>query len=82
MDYYGYYNVLDDEIPEDPTYEGFIQQCMLQDVVWVAGVTPCRELVTTLLKRWQPERSMFHVACGEAPITLEDVHVLTRLPTT
>ncbi|CAN1272332.1 hypothetical protein LINPERPRIM_LOCUS14509 [Linum perenne] len=25
---------------------------------------------------------MFHVACGEAPITLEDVHVLTRLPTT
>ncbi|CAN1762242.1 Protein MAIN-LIKE 2, partial [Linum perenne] len=39
------------------------------------------ELVTTLLKRWRPETNTFHLVQGEATITLEDVDILTGLPT-
>ncbi|CAN1177312.1 Serine/threonine-protein phosphatase 7 long form homolog [Linum perenne] len=39
-------------------------------------------MVTTLLERWRPEMNTFHLVPGEATITLEDVEVLTGLPTT
>ncbi|CAN1794337.1 Protein MAIN-LIKE 2 [Linum perenne] len=62
-------------------YEGFLRECRLLPVVHLLGSTPCKELVTTLIERWRPETNTFHLIKGEATITLEDVEVLTGLPT-
>ncbi|CAN1225098.1 Serine/threonine-protein phosphatase 7 long form homolog [Linum perenne] len=65
-----------------PQYQHFLEGCRLSGVLSVLGHTPCKELVTTLIERWRPETNTFHLVPGEATITLEDVKVLTGLPTT
>ncbi|CAN1140193.1 Protein MAIN-LIKE 2 [Linum perenne] len=62
-------------------YERFLRECRLLPVVRLLGSTPCKELVTALIERWRPEMNTFHLIQGEATITLEDVEVLTGLPT-
>ncbi|CAN1292164.1 Protein MAIN-LIKE 2, partial [Linum perenne] len=54
----------------------------LSGVLPVLGHTPCKELVTALIERWRRETNTFHLVPGEATITLEDMEVLTGLPTT
>ncbi|CAN1268914.1 Protein MAIN-LIKE 2 [Linum perenne] len=65
-----------------PQYQQFLEGCRLSGVLPVLGHTPCKELVTALIERWRPETNTFHLVPGEATITLEDVEVLTGLPTT
>ncbi|CAN1775067.1 Protein MAIN-LIKE 2 [Linum perenne] len=65
-----------------PQYLLFLEGCRLSGVLPVIGQTPCKELVTALIERWRPETNTFHLIPGEATITLEDVEVLTGLPTT
>ncbi|CAN1156077.1 Protein MAIN-LIKE 2 [Linum perenne] len=65
-----------------PQYQQFLEGCRLLGVRAVLGHTPCKELVTALIERWRPETNTFHLVPGEATITLEDVEVLTGLPTT
>ncbi|CAN1845094.1 Protein MAIN-LIKE 1 [Linum perenne] len=65
-----------------PPYQPFLEGCRLLGVRAVLGHTPCKELVTALVERWRPETNTFHLVAGEATITLEDVEVLTGLPTT
>ncbi|CAN1181272.1 Protein MAIN-LIKE 2 [Linum perenne] len=65
-----------------PQYQPFLEGCRLLGVRAVLGHTPCKELVTALIERWRPETNTFHLVSGETTITLEDVEVLTGLPTT
>ncbi|CAN1142039.1 Protein MAIN-LIKE 2, partial [Linum perenne] len=65
-----------------PLYQQFLEGCRLSGVLPVLGHTPCKKLVTALIERWRPETNTFHLVPGEATITLEDVEVLTGLPTT
>ncbi|CAN1153821.1 Protein MAIN-LIKE 2 [Linum perenne] len=65
-----------------PQYQPVLEGCRLLGVRAVLGHTPCKELVTALIERWRPETNTFHLVPGEATITLEDVEVLTGLPTT
>ncbi|CAN1216966.1 Protein MAIN-LIKE 2 [Linum perenne] len=65
-----------------PQYQPFLEGCRLLGVRAVLGHTPCKELVTALIERWRPETNTFHLVPGEATITLEDLEVLTGLPTT
>ncbi|CAN1144646.1 Protein MAIN-LIKE 2, partial [Linum perenne] len=63
-----------------PQYDTFLRQCQLFSIVRLLSVTPCKELVTSLIERWRSETNTFHLVQGEASINLEDVEVLTGLP--
>lgn len=56
------------------------------DVIGFGGVVRAgyyilyHSLITALIERWRPETHTFHLSCGEATVTLEDVALLWGLP--
>ncbi|CAN1322376.1 Protein MAIN-LIKE 2 [Linum perenne] len=66
-----------------PQYQHFLEGADFQGYLrFLVILSPCKELVTALIERWRPETNTFHLVPSEATITLEDVEVLTGLPTT
>jgi len=39
-----------------------------------------RDMLTTLMERWDSNSNTFHLSTGEMTVTLEDVYRITRLP--
>ena len=46
----------------------------------ITRMTIDHTLITALVERWRPETNTFHLSCGEATITLEDVAYINGLP--
>ncbi|XP_028201710.1 protein MAIN-LIKE 2-like [Glycine soja] len=73
-----------------PTYHGIEQPSteiipLLQQSGLYTTIKLCRikingGIVNAFVERWRPERHIFHLTCGEATITLQDVSVLLGLP--
>lgn len=52
----------------------------LYQVAMMGDVDLDMSLITSLVERWRPETSTFHMPFGEMTVTLEDVLALWGLP--
>ncbi|RWR94952.1 serine/threonine-protein phosphatase 7 long form [Cinnamomum micranthum f. kanehirae] len=58
----------------------YIRMCGLEQLSNIIRMTIDHPLITALVERWRPETNTFHLPCGEATITLEDVAYIYGLP--
>ncbi|KAL5191642.1 Serine/threonine-protein phosphatase 7 long form [Glycine soja] len=68
-----------EEIPED-----IIPLLRQSGFYWIMKMGYLKinsSLITALIERWRPETHTFHLRCGEATITLQDVSILLGLHT-
>jgi len=73
-----------------PTYQGIeqpmaeiiplLQQSRLYTTIKLCRIKINGGIVNTFVERWRPETHTFHLSCGKATITLQDVSVLLGLP--
>ncbi|KAH1200480.1 Serine/threonine-protein phosphatase 7 long form [Glycine max] len=73
-----------------PTYQGIeqppteiiplLQQSGLYTTIKLRRIKINGGIVNVFVERWRPETHTFHLTCGEATITLQDVSVLLGLP--
>ncbi|KAH1202450.1 Serine/threonine-protein phosphatase 7 long form [Glycine max] len=74
-----------------PTYQGeeqileeivpLLQQCGLYWIIKMGYLKINAVLISAFIERWRPETHTFHLRCGEATITLQDVSILLGLRT-
>ncbi|KAL5153882.1 Serine/threonine-protein phosphatase 7 long form [Glycine soja] len=72
-----------------PTYQGeeqipeeivpLLRQCGFYWIMRMRYLKINAALISAFIERWRPETHMFHLRCGEATITLQDVSVLLGL---
>ncbi|KAH1241653.1 Serine/threonine-protein phosphatase 7 long form [Glycine max] len=72
-----------------PTYQGeeqipeeivpLLRQCGFYWIMKMGYLKINAALITAFIERWRPEIHTFHLRCGEAIITLQDVSVLLGL---
>ena len=54
--------------------------CGLEQLSNIARMTIDHALITALVERWRSKTNTFHLPCGEATVTLEDVAYIYGLP--
>ncbi|KAH1209599.1 Serine/threonine-protein phosphatase 7 long form [Glycine max] len=74
-----------------PTYQGeeqipeeivpLLRQCGFYWIMKMGYLKINAALISAFIERWRPETHTFHLRCGEATITLQDVSVLLGLRT-
>ncbi|CAN1165230.1 Serine/threonine-protein phosphatase 7 long form homolog, partial [Linum perenne] len=64
----------------DDRYSVYVNRARLTHAREFKGVLPDDTLITTMIERWRPETSTFHLPFGECTITLEDIAYITGLP--
>ncbi|KAH1210570.1 Serine/threonine-protein phosphatase 7 long form [Glycine max] len=72
-----------------PTYQGeeqipeeivpLLRQCGFYWIIKMGYLKINAALISAFIERWRPETHTFHLRCGEATITLQDVSVLLGL---
>lgn len=72
--------ILQDKWSLNETQEAFVQETGLLHLSKLQKITIDHSLISALVERWRPETNTFHLACGEATITLEDVAYIYGLP--
>ena len=64
----------------DPRIAAYITDARLDGLLRVPHMDLDQALITTLVKRWRPERHSFHLPHGEMTITLQDMEVIMGVP--
>ncbi|XP_028206329.1 serine/threonine-protein phosphatase 7 long form homolog [Glycine soja] len=67
------------QIPEEIV--PLLRQCGFYWIMKMGYLKINAALITAFIERWRPETHTFHLRCGEATITLQDVSVLLGLRT-
>ncbi|RWR76234.1 protein MAIN-LIKE 2 [Cinnamomum micranthum f. kanehirae] len=72
--------ILSDKWSLNATQEAYVQETGLLHLSKLQKITIDHALISALVERWRPETNTFHLASGEATVTLEDVAYIYGLP--
>ena len=57
-----------------------MEELSLSDLAFADYIYHDKDILTTLMERWDPNSNTFYLPMGEIMVTLEDVYRITRLP--